>query len=206
MTKLGIDMKIIVIGASGTIGRAVVNELQTRHDIIKAGCASGDVKVDICNKNSIEAMFKKINRVDGVVLTTGKVHFGDFMEMHEQEYTIGLQDKLMGQVNTVLIGRNYLNEGGSFTLTSGILSEDPIRYGSAASMVNGALNSFVLAAAIEMPKKQRINCVSPTVITEAMDSYGDYFRGFVSVSAARVALAYSKSVEGLQTGKVYRVL
>ncbi|ARG97834.1 short chain dehydrogenase [Legionella micdadei] len=199
-------MKIIVIGASGTIGRAVVSELQTRHEIIKAGFTSGDVRVDIRDKNSIEDMFKKIDRVDGVVLTTGKVHFDDFMEMQEQEYMVGLQDKLMGQVNTVLIGRKYLKEGGSFTLTSGILSEDPIRYGSSASMVNGALNSFVIAAAIEMPKGQRINCVSPTVITEAMDNYGDYFRGFVSVSAARVALAYSKSVEGLQTGKIYRVL
>lgn len=199
-------MKIIVIGSSGTIGQAVVNELQPRHEIIKAGHSSGDIKVDIRDINSIEAMFKKVERVDAVVLTTGKVHFGDFMQMQEQEYRIGLDDKLMGQVNVVLIGRNYLNEGGSFTLTSGILSEDPIRYGSSASMVNGAINSFVIAAALEMPNKQRINCVSPTVITEAMDNYGPYFRGFKSVSVAEVALAYSKSVEGLQTGRVYKVL
>jgi NAD(P)-dependent dehydrogenase (short-subunit alcohol dehydrogenase family) len=199
-------MKVIVIGSSGTIGQAVVKELESRHEIIKAGFQSGDIKVDIRDLNSIEAMFKKVEQVDAVVLTTGKVHFGDFMQMHEQEYNIGLQDKLMGQVNVVLIGRNYLNEGGSFTLTSGILSEDPIRYGSSASMVNGALNAFVTAAAIEMPNKQRINCVSPTVVTEAMDSYGSYFRGFKSVSVSEVALAYSKSVEGLQTGKVYKVL
>lgn len=198
-------MKIIVVGASGTIGKAVVEELQTRHEIIKAGVSSGDVEVDIRDKNSIEAMFKKINRVDAVILVTGKVHFGEFMQMHEEEYTLGLQDKLMGQINTVLIGRNYLNEAGSFTLTSGILSDDPVRFGSSASMVNGALNSFTIAAAIEMPGKQRINCVSPTVITEAMDSYGDYFRGYLPVSADKVALAYSKSVEGLQTGKIYRV-
>lgn len=198
-------MKIIVIGASGTIGRAVVKELQTRHEIIKAGFSSGDIKVDITDLRSIESMFKQIQKVDAVVLTTGKVHFGGFMQMHDKEFKVGLQDKLMGQVNTVLIGRNYINEGGSFTLTSGILSEDPIRFGSSASMVNGALNSFVIAAAIEMPAKQRINCISPTVITEAMDSYGDYFRGYESVSAERAALAYSKSVEGMQTGKVYCV-
>ncbi len=198
-------MRIIVIGASGTIGRAVVNELQSRHEIIKAGFSSGDVRVNITDRNSIEAMFKKIDRVDAVVLATGKVHFADFMQMHEQEFMVGIYDKLMGQINTVLIGRNYLNEGGSFTLTSGILSEDPVRYASSASMVNGALNSFVIGAAIEMPSKQRINCVSPTVVAEAMDSYGDYFRGFLPVEAAQVALAYSKSVEGLQTGKIYRV-
>ncbi|WED43922.1 short chain dehydrogenase [Legionella cardiaca] len=198
-------MKIIVIGASGTIGQAVVAELQSRHDIITAGFSSGDINVDITDKTSIEIMFKKIQYIDAVVLTTGKVHFGEFMQMHEHEFNIGLQNKLMGQVNTVLIGRHYLNEGGSFTLTSGILSDDPIRYGSSASMVNGALHSFVLAAAIEMPKRQRINCVSPTVVTEAMENYAPYFRGYESVSAARVALAYSKSVEGLQTGQVYKV-
>ncbi len=199
-------MKIIVIGASGTIGSAVVKELGTRHEIIKVGFKSGDIHVDITDRNSIETLFKRVNQVDAVVLTTGKVHFGDFMQLHEKEFTIGLQNKLMGQVNTVLIGRNYLNEGGSFTLTSGVLSNDPIRYGCSASMVNGALNSFVIAAAIEMPKKQRINCVSPTVITEALENYADYFRGYASVSAARAALAYSKSIEGLQTGKVYDVL
>lgn len=198
-------MKIIVIGASGTIGRAVVEELHSRHEIIKAGYKNGDIQVDITDKNSIEAMFKKINQVDAVVLTTGKVHFGNFMQMNDYEFNIGLQDKLMGQVNTVLIGRNYLNECGSFTLTSGILSHDPIRYGCSASMVNGALNSFVVAAALEMPKKQRINCISPTVITEAMENYAEYFRGYMPVRAAQVALAYSKSVEGLQTGKVYQV-
>ncbi|ASQ45537.1 short chain dehydrogenase [Legionella clemsonensis] len=198
-------MKIIVIGASGTIGRAVVNELQLRHEIITAGFSTGEINVDITDKNSIEIMFKKIQHVDGVVLATGSVHFDDFMQMHEEEFNIGLKNKLMGQVNTVLIGRHYLNDGGSFTLTSGILSYDPIRYGVSASLVNGALNSFVIAAAIEMPGKQRINCVSPTVLTESMDKYAPYFRGYESVSAARVALAYSKSVEGLQTGQIFHV-
>lgn len=199
-------MKIIVVGATGTIGQAVVKELECRHEVIKAGFSSGDLTVDIRDINSIEAMFKKVDSVDAVVLSTGKVHFDDFMQMNSNDYNLGLEDKLMGQVNTVLVGRNYLNEGGSFTLTSGVLSEDPIRYGSSASMVNGALNAFVIAAAIEMPNKQRINCVSPTVVTEAMDSYGGYFRGFESVGVGRVALAYSKSVEGLQTGKIYKVV
>ncbi|MBA2656387.1 MAG: short chain dehydrogenase [Tatlockia sp.] len=199
-------MKIIVIGSSGTLGRAIVKELESRHEIIKAGFNSGDLRVDIRDSNSIEAMFIKVSEVDAVILSTGKVHFGDFHQMQEKDYYLGIQDKLMGQVNVVLIGRNYLNEGGSFTLTSGILSEDPIRFGSSASMVNGALNSFVVAAAIEMPKKQRINCVSPTVVTESMDNYGSYFRGYKSVSVSEVALAYSKSVEGLQTGKVFEVL
>ena len=120
-------MRIIVIGSSGTLGQAVVKEMECRHEIIKAGFNSGDIRVDIKDTYSIESMFKKVKNLDAVVLTAGKVHFGDFMQMNDQEYQIGLRDKLMGQVNVVLIGRNYLNEGGSFTLTSGLLSDDPIR-------------------------------------------------------------------------------
>ncbi|KTD25719.1 short chain dehydrogenase [Legionella lansingensis] len=198
-------MRILIIGASGTIGRAIVNELQSRHEMISAGFNSGDINVDLKDKHSIEQMFNKIKSVDAVIVAAGKVHFGDFMQMDEEEFSVGLKDKLMGQVNTVLIGRHYVNEGGSFTLTSGVLSDDPIRYGCSASLVNGALRSFVIAAAIEMPKRQRINCVSPTVIAESMENYAEYFRGYEPVPAARVALAYSKSVEGLQTGKIYNV-
>ena len=71
-------------------------------------------------------------------------------------------------------------------------------------MVNGALESFVRAAAIEL-RNQRINAVSPSVIAESMDAYGAYFRGFEPVPAKRVALAFSRSVEGAQTGQIYRV-
>lgn len=198
-------MKIVIIGASGIIGTAVAEELGSRHDIIRVGHTQGDYHVNITDQDSIQALFKKIDKIDAVILTTGKVHFGEFMQMSEQDYVVGLQDKLMGQVNTVLIGRHYINDGGSFTLTSGILNHDPIVYGSSASMVNGALDAFVKGAAIEMPRGIRINVVSPTVITEALEAYAPYFRGFESVSAARAALAYSKSVEGRQTGQVYRV-
>ncbi len=111
----------------------------------------------------------------------------------------------MGQVNLVLIGREFVADGGSFTLTTGVLDSDPIRMGSSASMVNGAVNGFVIAAAIEIPRGMRINAVSPGVITEAMEDYAPFFRGFEPGHAARAALAYAKSVEGAQTGQVYRV-
>ncbi len=198
-------MKIIVVGGTGTIGKAVVAELAKRHTVVVAGFSHGDVKVDIKDNASIDAMYKTVGKIDAVVSTVGKVHFGGFTDMTSDLYDIGLQDKLMGQVNLVLRGLTQLNDGGSFTLTSGILSEDPIRFGSSASMVNGALDSFVKSAAIEMPRQLRINVVSPTVLTESMDAYGDYFHGFESAPAARVALAYSKSVEGAQTGKIYKV-
>jgi enoyl-[acyl-carrier-protein] reductase (NADH) len=151
-------------------------------------------------------MFKKVGKIDALVSTTGKVHFGDFDKMTEKEFAIGLKDKLMGQVNLVLLGRDHLNDGGSFTLTSGVLSHDPIRYGVSASLVNGALESFTRAAAIEMPRGLRINIVSAGVLVEALPVYGDYFRGHDPVPGARVGNAYLKSVEGLLTGQVLQVL
>ncbi len=199
-------MKIVIVGATGTIGKFVVAALQERHDIVKVGNRGGDHQVDVTDSSSIRALFKKIGRFDALVSTTGKVHFGDLAAMTEKEMQIGLQNKLMGQVNLVLIGRDHINDNGSFTLTSGLLNHDPIRYGAAASLVNGALDGFVTGAAVEMPRGLRINVVSPGVLTESLPVFGDYFRGFESVAGKRVAQAYVKSVESLQTGKVYSVL
>ena len=199
-------MKIILVGGTGTIGKAVVKELKTRHEIIIVGHQHGDLQVDIEDSESIDKLYKSVGTFNALISTTGKVHFAELNTMTPENYAIGLNNKLMGQVNLVLIGSRYITDSGSFTLTSGILSEDPIRFGSSASMVNGALDSFVKAAAIELPRGIRINCVSPTVITESMPKYAEYFRGFESADAKRVALAYSKSVEGAQTGKIYSVL
>jgi NAD(P)-dependent dehydrogenase (short-subunit alcohol dehydrogenase family) len=199
-------MRILIIGASGVIGRAVVAELGGRHELLTAGRSTGELKVDITDPGSIRAMFERAGRIDAVVATTGKVKFAPFAAMTADDYQIGIKDKLMGQVNLVLIGRDHLADGGSFTLTTGVLDHDPILQGTSASMVNGAVNAFVLAAAIEMPRGLRINAVSPGVILEAMEGYAPYFRGFEPVPAARAALAYAKSVEGARTGQVYRVL
>lgn len=199
-------MRVLIVGASGVIGRAVVAELGGRHELLTAGRTTGELKVDITSPGSIRAMFEQAGRVDAVVSTAGKVKFAPFEAMTADDYQIGIKDKLMGQVNLVLIGRDYLANGGSFTLTSGVLDHDPIRLGTSASMVNGAVNAFVVAAAIEMPRGQRINAVSPGVIQEAMEGYAPYFRGFEPVPAARAALAYAKSVEGARTGQVYGVL
>ncbi|WP_338525966.1 short chain dehydrogenase [Pseudomonas batumici] len=198
-------MKILLIGAHGTIGSAVAKELGPRHEVIKIGRSSGDLHVDISDSASIRKLFEQTGKFDALVCAAGNVTFAPLADMSEKDFALGLQDKLMGQVNLVLIGREYANDGASFTLTSGILNRDPILAGASASLVNGAIDSFVKAAAIELPRALRVNSVSPNVLVEAMGSYAPYFRGFKPVPAADVALAYAKSVEGRQTGQTYQV-
>lgn len=198
-------MRIIVVGGTGTIGKAVVKELAQRHTVVVAAFKHGDLRVDITDNQSIEQMYQTAGKFDALVSTTGNIHFGEFSQMTSENYQVGLKDKLMGQVNLVLIGRNYINDAGSFTLTSGILSRDPIRFGSSGSMVNAAIDGFVKGASIEMPKPLRINAVSPTIVTESLPLFGEYFHGFEPVPASKVAFAFSKSVEGLQTGQIYQV-
>ena len=199
-------MKIILVGASGTIGQAIDRELRERHDIVRVGRNSGELQVDIADPASIRRLFEQTGPFDALISAAGNAHFGALEELSAKEFAVGLDDKLMGQVNLVLIGREFANDGASFTLTSGVLSEDPIRYGAAVSTVNAALDGFVRAAAIELPRGLRINGVSPTILEESLPAYGPYFRGFKAVPAATVALAYAKSAEGRQTGQVYRVL
>jgi NAD(P)-dependent dehydrogenase (short-subunit alcohol dehydrogenase family) len=196
-------MRIIVIGGTGVIGSAVVTELSQRHEVVPVSSKHGKHPCDIGSEKSIKNFFEHIGPFDAVVVTAGNVHFADLATMTSEKMRVGLDHKLMGQVNVVLIGSKYITGRGSFTLTSGILSNEPVRTGSGASMVNAAVEGFVIGAAIELPQI-RINVVSPTIVTESLPLYGPYFPGFESVSAARTALAYSRSVEGHQTGQVYR--
>ena len=198
-------MKIILIGGAGTLGSAVDKALKARHEIVKVGRKSGDLQVDITNPASIEQLFSKIGEFDAVVSTAGDVHFGPLAEFTQDKFQIGLHSKLMGQVNLVVLGLKHIRNGGSFTLTTGQINEDPIGVGASGAMVNGGLEAFARSAAIELPRGLRINVVSPTVTEEAWSAFGPFFPGQKPVPAAEAALGYVKSVEGMQTGKVYRI-
>lgn len=198
-------MKVVVIGASGTIGRAIVAELGPRHEIVEVGKSHGALSVDVLDIASIRDLFARIGTFDAVVSAVGNAYFGPLATMTPEEFRIGLNDKLMGQINVVLVARDLISPGGSFTLTSGSLSDEPVRGGSNASTVNAAIDGFVKAAAIELPRSARINSVSPTVLAESWNVYGPFFAGCEPVPAKRVALAYVRSIEGARTGQVYRV-
>ena len=159
-------MRILIAGASGTVGKAAHAALGPKHDIVTAGRSSGDFRVDLMDEASIAAMYREAGKFDAVVACSGHTHFGPVDKMTPANFMKGINDKLMGQINLVLLGIAHVNDGGSFTLTSGVLDRDPIRGGANAAAVNGALGGFAFGAAIEMPRGIRINVVSPGLLVE----------------------------------------
>ncbi len=197
-------MKILVIGASGTIGSRIVNALSATHEVVTANYQSGDVQIDISDIESISSAFNAIGKVDAIVCAAGSVAFNGFSELSREEWDMGINSRLMGQVNLTKIGSHHLNDGGSITLTSGIIADYPIAYGTSAATLNGAIQHFVKAVALELPRNIRINVVSPTVVTESLPVYGDYFPGFNSINAEDLAKYYVRSVLGIETGQIFK--
>ena len=195
-------MKIIVVGASGSVGRTAVEALKDRNQVITAGRRSGDIQVDVEDVDSIRAMYQRTGKVDAVVVAIGHGHFGPVKEMTGELWMKGILHKALPQVNVVLEGIEYMNDGGSFTMTSGVLNRDPIAGGACAASANGAIDGFVIGAAVGMPRGIRINSVSPGLLQNSVDRYDGLFPGHDPVSSARVGLAYCKTVEGVINGQV----
>lgn len=198
-------MKIIIVGATGTIGKTVAKALEKDNEIVKVGSKSGDLQIDITKPESIKSMYEKVGAFDALVSTAGDGYFGPFNEMTDADFRISVNSKLMGQVNLVLIGQHYINPKGSFTLTSGSLGDDPVKLAASLSAVNGAIDGFVRGAAIELENGVRINSIGPDVVEDS-PHYFPFFPGRIPVTMDRVAQAYIKSVAGFQTGQTYKVL
>lgn len=198
-------MKILIIGGKGTIGKRVSNHFSKKHEVLIAGRNSGDIVVDIVNSQSIQAMFESIGNIDAVVCIAGDAKWASFDSMTEEDFYIGLKSKLMGQVNLVRIGQNYLNAGGSFTLSTGILADHPVELTSSPAMVNGGIHSFVKAVSMELQNGIRINVVSSGLVEDAVDKYEAYFPGHNPIPMKKVINGYVKSVEGKGTGEIIRM-
>lgn len=199
-------MKILLVGASGTIGKRIAWRLKDKYELITAGSKSGDVQFDMTNVRSIEEMFEKIGKIDALVVAAGSAPMAPVTDLAEEHFYQGFRSKMMGQINLALIGQRHINQGGSITLTTGILAEDPIATGAVLSTVNGAVNGFVIGAAGEMLRQGiRINVVSPGIVEDSVEAIGSYFPGHNAVPMEKVVNAYIKSVEGLGTGQIIRV-
>ena len=198
-------MKILIIGGNGTIGKKVSTHFSKKHDVIVAGRQSGAVTVDITDSQSIESMFTTVGSIDALVCIAGEAKWAAFEAMTEEDFYIGLKSKLMGQVNLVRIGQKHLNDGGSFTLSTGILADHPVAFTTSAAMVNGGIHSFVKAACLELKRGLRINVVSSGLVEDAVAQYEAYFPGHNPIPMHKVVNGYVKSVEGSGTGEIIRM-
>ncbi|HAS44925.1 MAG TPA: short chain dehydrogenase [Microscillaceae bacterium] len=201
-------MKILIIGGNGTLGKVVQNHYASKHEVLIAGRNSGDVQIDLADSASIqqglENAQEKVGKLDAIICIAGEAKWAPFAELSEDDYYIGLRSKLMGQVNLVRVGQNFLNPQGSITLTTGILADDPVVKTASAAMVNGAIHSFVQAAALEI-KDFRLNVVSPGLVEDSVEKYRDYFPGHHPIPMQKMLRGFIRSVEGHQHGEVVRI-
>jgi NAD(P)-dependent dehydrogenase (short-subunit alcohol dehydrogenase family) len=193
-------MRVIVVGASGTIGKSVARLLAVEHEVVKVASKTGDYRADITDPRSLERLFKEIAPFDALVCAAGVARFAPLAELRDEDFQLGLASKLMGQVNLVRIGMNFIRDNGSFTLTSGVLSQQPMPGSSSISMINAGIEGFVRAAALEMPRGLRINVVSPPWVKETLEALG--MDTAMGMPAERVAQAYRSSVSGTRSGLV----
>ncbi len=198
-------MRILIIGGKGTIGSVVTSHFEKTNDVFIAGRTSGDVTVDIADSSSIQAMFEKTGKLDAVICIAGEAKWDNFESLTEEDYYIGLKSKLMGQVNLVRIGQEYLSKNGPITLSTGILADDPVEKTTSAAMVNGAIHSFVKAVNLEIKNGIRVNVVSSGMVEAAYDKYKDYFPGHNPIPMTKVVNAYVRSVHGKGRGEIIRV-
>ena len=201
-------MKILLIGGTGTIGSKIANRLKSSADneLIIAGSSSGDLQVDITNPESIDNLFEEVGTVDAVIVAAGSAPVKPLNESSNEDFMAGVKSKMMGQINVALTAMDYLNDGGSVTLTSGILAEDPIPQGTVLSTINGAVNGFVTGAYGEFLQEGfRINVVSPALVEDSAEALGDFFPGHTPAKMEHVVDGYIKSLKTLVTGQIINI-
>lgn len=193
-------MKILVIGASGTIGAAVVRMLEVEHQVHRASHTRSALVIDLADPDSIRRLYADLGGLDAVVSAAGDGVFRPLLDLSDEDFALSLGNKLMGQVNLVRFGVDVLADGGSFTLTTGILSRQPMPGSAAISIANAGLEGFVRAAALELPRGLRINAVAPGWVRETLVAM--HMDPSIGTPAAQVAQAYMRAVEGDMTGQV----
>lgn len=193
-------MRVLVVGATGIIGQAIVRSLTPRHDVIAASHSKSKISVDISKPESIRAMFQAVGKVDALVSVAGMAKMAPLAQLGDADFQFCLDNKLMGQVNLARLGFAHVHDGGSITLTSGVLSHEPMPGSAAISLVNAGVEGFGRAAALEAPRGIRVNVVSPPWVTETLQAYKLDIPG--GQPADVVAGLYAKSIEGQGNGQV----
>ena len=197
--------KVVVIGASGTLGSAIAKGLEKDHHVLRAGRSGPDMMIDASDAEQMEKAFAELAPLDGVIVAIGHVPFTPFEETSAEDFTNGLLNKFGYQAAIVRAALPHMAPNGAITLTSGILSDEPLVGSTCAAAANGALNAFVGALAAEQLGKVRINIVSPSVVEDSVENYGDFFDGFEATSMSSLVKAYRRTLAGPITGRTISI-
>jgi NAD(P)-dependent dehydrogenase (short-subunit alcohol dehydrogenase family) len=199
-------MRAVVVGGEGTIGRRLVPALRANgHEVVTAGRSTGDVRVDLTTHESIEAMYRQVGAVDAVVCVAAHGALDEFRTLTADGLHENMRAKFYGQADLVLTGQHHCADGASFTLTSGIFADQPWPGVTGGGVISGALHSFVLSAALELPRAMRVNVVSPALVSDSEDSFSALFPGMRAVPMDELVAHYLTCVEGNGTGQIARV-
>lgn len=196
---MGSQMKVVVVGGTGTIGAAVAAALEAnKHEVVRAS-RHLPPKIDISDPASIRRFFTEVKDLDAVVSCAGDARFAPLDKLTDEDFLFTVNNKLLGQVNLVRSALAAVREGGSITITSGVLSKFPMVGSGAVSMVNAGLEGFTRVAALEATRGVRVNVVCPGWVKETMVKFGmDPMPGKAAVDVAR---AYVEAVEGSMNGQ-----
>ena len=193
-------MRILIIGATGTIGQAVCEALADGNEVVPVSHKSTEIKVDLSSTDSIRRMWERVGKVDAAICAAGSGRFKPLEQLTDEDFVFSIGNKLMGQVNVIRLGLDNITDGGSITVTSGVLARMPMKGSGAISLINAGLDGFVRAAALEAPRGIRINSISPPWVTETLIKMKmDASNG---MPARDVAKAYVDSVSGTKTGQI----
>lgn len=198
--------KILIIGGTGTIGKYLTKRFaEVGHELIVSHRRSKEYPIDLEDAVSILKLFQTVGKCDAIICVAGDARWSDFDKLSEDDFQLGLRSKLMGQVNVVRLGKDFLKDSNSsITLTTGILADYPVLKTASAAMVNGAIHSFVKAVALELRTHCRLNVVSSGLVEDAYEKYKDYFPGHVPISMDVAYSAYAQSILGSLHGEIIR--
>lgn len=191
--------RVLVIGATGLLGKAITSKFGSDIDVIQASRNSSEYAVDLANPQSLQALFDNVGIVDAIVCTAGVAEFKPFAQTQDSDWQFGIENKMMGQINVIRYGEKYLTQEGSIVLTTGVLAQSPMPGSAIVSAVNAAVEGAIRALSLEL-EHIRINAISPGWISETLTTLGmDASQG---IPASDVAQYYIDAINTSNSGDI----
>lgn len=193
-------MRILIIGASGTIGSAVAGELDdSGYVVLGASRRNARFSVDIGDGTSMRSLLERLRAVDALICTVGSGVYVPEADARMRGFDRALEPTVSGQMTLVRESLTHVRE--CIVLTAGMVAQDAEDAMVATPMSDGSLERFVRAAALEFASP-RVNVVAPPLVHETARRLG----AANGVPAGRVAKMYRRVLESDAHGEVFTEL